>query len=694
MRHGAMLPAVQAGSFQVFMTSTVNYQIILLASLFVSLATCPVPSVAGSEQSSSTRFVRAQDDLYRAANGAWLDKAEIPADKDEIYAADLPATINARVHEIVDELHKRPQSGATLGRKIVDYYDGFMDTAAIDRAGMAPIRPLLAQIDAIDSAAGLARWQGQAQGLLKTPIWLWGGFADFKDPGVNRVLAMQGGLGLPGRDYYLQPDPRMAQARAAYLVYLAELARLSGEPLPAEAAQRVMALETRLAQAHVPADEAMNPAQARTLDAPQLARMAPGFDWAAYLHGAAIPDGGSVNVMQPASVVAIARLSGELPLADWKLYFRLRSLDVAAPVLPEPFRTAHFSFRGKALGGQSQAAARSERAIDALTEALGDGLSALYMERYFPPEHKARVEHMVGQILATARQAVENIAWMGRQARAEALAKISACKARVGYPAIWRDYSSLDIRAGDALGNRSRARRHEWLRLAALSGTRVDRRLWTMSALEPNAYYDPMLNEINLPAGILQAPFFNAAAGDAENYGGIGVLIAHEISHAFDSTGSQFDSRGVQRDWWSAADHGAFAAFSARLAARFDTYEALPGIHVNGKLTLPENLADLMGLQLAYRAYRNTPGERAPGQAAQAVDGRHGEARFFLAYARQWAVKRRDERLLQLLSSDPHAPAEWRANSPAMDVDGFHEAFGTRPGDRMYLPPEDRLRVW
>jgi predicted metalloendopeptidase len=391
-----------------------------------------------------------------------------------------------------------------------------------------------------------------------------------------------------------------------------------------------------------------------------------------------------VNVMQPGSLAAIAKLLGELPLADWKLYFRLRSLDAAAPVLPEAFRDAHFAFRGKALGGQSQPAPREERAIDALTDALGDSLGALYMARYFPPGHKARVERMVGQILAAARQSVTAIAWLSPQARAEALAKVDACTARVGYPSAWRDYSALEIRAGDALGNRNRARRHEWLRLAVLSGGPVDRKAWTMSPLEPNAYYDPVLNEINLPAGILQAPFFDAASSDAENFGGIGALIAHEISHGFDTTGSQFDSKGVQRDWWSTADHAAFAAFSARLVARFDGYAPLPGAHVKGKLTLPENIADLMGLQLAYRAYRTA----APDA------GRDGAQRFFLAYARQWAVKRRDERVLQLLASDPHAPAEFRANSPAMDVDGFHEAFGTRPGDRMYLPPADRLRAW
>ncbi len=660
-----------------------------LAGLLLLLALGAARAAAGaSQQAGPTSAVRVQDDLYRAANGAWLDQAIIPPDRNEIYAADLPAVVNARVRGIVDELRRHTQPPASVGRKVADYYDSFMDTRAIDEAGLAPIRPLLAQIDAIHDAAGLARWQGEAQGRLKTPVWLWGGFADFKNPGIYRALAMQGGLGLPEREYYLGAGQRMAQARSAYRDYLAELARLSGEAEPAAAAQRVMALEIRLAQAHVPAAKAMNPARVQALDAARLARLAPGFDWAAFLRAAGIPDGQPVNVVQPASAVALARLMGELPLADWKLYFRLRSLDAAAPVLPESFRLAHFAFRGKALGGQPQPAPREERAIDALTEALGDGVGALYMARYFPPEHKARVERMVEQILAAARQSIEGFSWMSPQARAEALAKLSACKARVGHPATWRDYAGLEIRAGDALGNRERARRQEWLRLAALSAARVDRDLWTMSPLEPNAYYDPMLNEINLPAGILQPPFFDAAAGDAENYGGIGTLIAHEISHAFDTMGAQFDSKGVQRDWWSQTDHAAFASFSDRLVARFDAYEALPGTHVNGKLTLPENIADLMGLQLAYRAYRNAEAGKAP------ADARDREQGFFLAYARQWAVKRRVERVQQLLATDPHAPPEFRANSPAMHLDGFHEAFATKPGDRMYLPPAERLRTW
>lgn len=654
------------------------------------LAACTTLPAAALDTTRLDPAIRANDDLYRAANGAWLAAAVIPSGQSEVYGADLPAEVNARVRAIVEALRKQPRAAGSIERKLIDFYDSGRDLAAIDRAGLAPVRAQLDALAAIGSQEELARWQGQVQGILKTPLWLWGGFADFKDPTRNRVLLMQGGLGLPGRDYYLDRDARFDAARAAYLAYLETLARLAGDADSPAAARRVLALETRLAQAQVPAAEAMNPANVQPLDARRLAGAAPGLAWGAFLQGAAIPEGDTVNVVQPSAASAIAALMRELPLDDWKLYFRLRLLDVSAPLLPAPFRAAHFAFRGKALGGQAAPAPQDTRALDALTEALGDGLGALYMARHFPPAQKARVEAMTERLRLAAGDAVARIPWLGEQARVEARAKIAGMRFKVGHPVAWRDYGGLDIRPGDALGNRNRARRHEWLRLAALSGKPVDRGAWAMSPLEPNAFYDPMLNEINLPAAILQAPFFDAAADDASNYGGIGALIAHEIGHAFDATGSQFDSRGVQRDWWTAGDHAAFAAFGAGMVRRFDAIEVLPGAHVNGKLTLPENMADLMGLQLAWRAYQAT----LDGKPAPLAGGRSGAQRFFLAYAQQWAVKRRDERSLQLLASDPHAPAFLRANFPAMQLDAFHDAYGTRAGDAMYLAPAERLRVW
>lgn len=624
-------------------------------------------------------------DLYRATNGAWLAATAIPDDKAEIYGADLPGAVNTRVMNLINSLAAYRHAPGSVERKIADYHASYIDTAAIDRAGLAPLRRTLSEIASITTPAQLAHWQGQAQGIWKTPIWLWGGFADFKDPQRYRALAMQGGLGLPERDYYLKHgDARLDKARSAYLTYLARLATLAGIAHPEVVAGQVLALETRIANSHLPADRAMDPAHVVRMTGAELAAQAPGFDWNAYLRAARLPAGESVNIVQLDAAKAIARLHDEVPLSQWKHYLALRTLDATASVLPVAFRDAHFSFRGLALAGQGAPSPRGERAVDEVTEALGDGLGQLYMQRHFPAAHKARAEALVQSILAEARNSVASIAWMSDATRTEALAKLAACKARVGYPTVWRDYSKLKVVRDDAAGNRMRARRFEWERLASQSGKAVDRAQWLMSPLEPNAYYDPVQNEINIPAGILQPPFFDHAASDADNYGGIGALIAHEISHAFDTTGAQFDSRGVQRDWWTTEDKRAFARFSERMVQQFDAYEALPGTRVNGKLTLSENIADLMGLQLAYRAYRAT-GE---------VYSEDSDQRFFRAYARQFAVKRRAERQRQLLASDTHAPAELRTNAPARHVDGFHRAYATIPGDAMYVAPAHRLKAW
>jgi len=654
-----------------------------LSAIFIySLQLCCFVASAGA---NSVQPVLPQTDLYLSANGEWLSATAIPADRAEVYRADLPASLNARLHTLVQSLSTRTGPAGSTQRMIADYYTSYMDTAAIDRNGMATVHATLSAIDAISTPTQLAQWLGSEQGVWKTPIWMRGGFADFKDPSRYRALAMQGGLGMPDRAYYLQQgDARLDKARAAYLAYLSRLAALAGMPAPDAVAANVLQLETRIASAHLPAEQAMNPAAIVALSAPELAQRAPGLDWAAFFAAAKLPAAEPVSVMQIDAALAIARLAADVPLEQWKQYLKLRSLDTLASVLPREFREAHFAFHGTALAGQAAPLPREETAIDEVTQAMGDALAQLYMARYFPPEDKARAERLVDSILAEAKISVASIAWMGEAARAEALAKLNNCKARVGYPAVWRDYHALLVKPGDAAGNRQRARRFEWERLAVQSGAPLERAMWLMSPLEPNAYYDPVQNEINIPAGILQAPYFDHAASDAANYGGIGALVAHEISHAFDTTGSQFDSRGVQRNWWTPADQQAFAAFSARMVQQFDAYEVLPGQNLNGQLTLSENIADLMGLQLAYRAFH------AVNAAAQERD----DQEFFRAYARQFAVKRREERQLQLLTSDPHAAPQFRTNGPARQLDGFQSAFKTKPGDAMYVEPAERLKAW
>lgn len=634
---------------------------------------------------------RIQDNLYRAVNGAWIEATVIPANRSESYGAELPDIVDQRVRGIVEELSAQPQRAGSIERKVGSYYAAYLDTARIEKAGLAPLRPLLAEIDAIVNRRQLAQWMGRVQGRIETPLWLWGGFADFKDPTLNRVMMWQGGLGLPSRDYYLTPDGSLAAARSAYQDYLAKLAALAGQPRPAAMAARVVALERRIAAVQLPLEQARDPVlMYNPMNAQELMRNAPGIDWPAFMQAASMPADERVTVAQLAAAKAIAELIAEVSLDDWKMYFTLRSLDEAAPVLPKAFRDARFAFRGRVLGGLSDEAPRVEAAVIEISSAMNDPLSKAYVECHFPAAHKARVSAMVEHLLAAYRQIIAESSWMSAATREQALLKLSKYKAKIGHPDQWRDYSALEVRDGDALGNRHRARRFEWEFKAAQAGKPMDRKAWAMSPITVNAFYDPMMNEINLPAGLLQAPLFDMAADDAANYGGIGAQIAHEISHGFDTMGAQFDGDGVMRNWWSDADRTAFEKIGQRLQAQYSRYEVLPGNYVNGAMTLAENMADLTGLQVAFRAYQLA----SAGKADPLVDGFNGEQRFFLNYAKSWRKKARDERVLQLLASDPHAPNEFRTNGPAVNFDAFHHAFDTKPGDAMFKPANERIRAW
>jgi len=634
---------------------------------------------------------RIQENLYRAVNGAWIEATVIPANRSESYGAELPDIVDQRVRGIVEELASKRQPAGSIERKIGSYYASYLDTARIEKTGLAPLHPLLAEIDAIGNRRQLAQWMGRVQGRIETPLWLWGGFADFKDPTLNRVMMWQGGLGLPSRDYYLTPDGPMATVRSAYQDYLAKMAALAGQPRPAAMASRVVALERRMAEVQLPLAQARDPAlMYNPMNAQELMRHAPGVDWPAFMQAASMPADERVTVAQLAAAKAIAGLLGDVSLDDWKMYFKLRSLDEAAPVLPKAFRDARFAFRGKVLGGLGVEAPRAEAAVIEISSALSEPLSKAYVERHFPAAHKARVGAMVEHLLAAYREVIAESSWMSAATREQALLKLSKYKAKIGHPEQWRDYSALEVRDGDALGNRHRARRFEWEFKAAQAGKPMDRKAWAMSPITVNAFYDPMLNEINLPAGLLQAPLFDMAADDAANYGGIGVQIAHEISHGFDTMGAQFDGDGVMRNWWADADRTAFEKIGQRLQAQYDHYEALPGKYVNGAMTLSENMADLTGLQVAFRAYQLA----SAGNDVPLADGYSGEQRFFVSYAKSWRKKARDERVLQLLASDPHAPNEFRSNGPVVNLDAFHDAFDTKPGDAMFKPASERIRAW
>lgn len=667
------------------------HRLSLLALLvqFAGASLAAMPS-SGLDPASFDPAVRVQDDLFRAANGKWLSTTPIPASKSYVIGVEINDITDARIRAIVDEAARKPRA-AGLEQKVGAYHASLLDTAAIDRAGLAPLKPLLAQVDAIGNVRQLAAWQGRMQGIIETPVWL-RVFPDLKDPTVNRVMTWQGGLGLPDRDYYLKPDDaRMAAALAAYRAYLATLARLAGMAHPDDAAARVIALEQRIAATHWPRADTGDAGKLYNPMTPQvLAKTAPGFDWNGFLAGAALPRLASMTVTQPSAATGTAALYTQAALADWKLYSRLRLIDAYATVLPAAFRDAHFAFHGTALGGATTPEPRWQQSIGALNRAMGEGVGQLYVARYFSPAHKARVQDMVTQVLAAYRESIQELAWMTPATKEQALDKLSRYGSKIGYPDTWRDYGALSVVRGDALGNRTRAARFNWSLQAAKADHAVDRSEWQFTPQTVDAMYDPMLNEIVFPAASLQPPFFDIDADDAANYGAIGANIGHEISHGFDAMGSQFDGHGVMRNWWTDADRKAYDGLAQKLVQQFDAYEALPGKHVNGKLTLSENIADLSGLQVAFKAYRRSLG----GKPSPVIDGRSGEQRFFLAAAQFRRVKMRDAAMLTMLSSDPHAPHAMRANGPAVNTDGFHQAFGTAPGDAMYRPPQERIRIW
>ena len=652
------------------------------------------PRGAGLDQPDFDPSVRFQDDLFRAANGGWLARAEIPSDKSRYGAfSQLGDLSDKRLRDILDTLATQAAPAGSAQAQVLAFYAAYLDLDAIDRAGLTSVMPLLAEIDAIGNSTELAHWQGRMQGLLDTPVALWV-MADFKQPGMNRALTWQGGLGLPDRDYFLlKNDPKMAAACADYATYLTALASLSGEAQPDQVALRVMALEHRIAELHWDKVANRKPVELhnpRTLE--QLIQMAPGFDWAIFLQSAGLTPVDHLSVSQPSTVIGMANLFEQVPLDDWKLYFKLHLLDQSAPLLTKEFRAAHFAFRGRALTGATAQTPRWQQGIAALNRAMGEAVGQLYVALHFTPEHKARMQLLVDNLLAAYQASIEGLHWMSPQTKALAQDKLSKYSIKIGYPDQWRDYSGLTVKPGDAFGNAQRSAIFEWRRLAAKAGKPIDRSEWSMTPQTVNAYYNPSLNEIVFPAAILQPPFFDMAADDAANYGAIGAVIGHEISHGFDDQGSQFDGDGVLCDWWTSADRLAFDEVTARLVAQYESYEALPGKFLNGRLTLGENIADLSGLQIAFRAYQRSAAVQP--ELASLCDEYTSEQRFFIAWSRVWCEKIRAERALQLLTTDPHSPSAFRANGAAVNHDGFHAAFDTRASDRMFKPPADRIRIW
>ena len=629
------------------------------------------------------RSVDPGDNFYRFANGEWERVTEIPADRS-----------NYGMFTLLDDLSKQ-RSRAILEEAAPDsrigaFYASFMDEAAVNAAGLAPIRPLIEEIEGIGSREAWATELGQLfrQGITGP----FGGYVatDDRIPTEMIMRLTQSGLGLPDRDYYLRDDPSLVEKRNAYRDYLGRLLTLAGESGAAERAAAVLALESRIADVHwtrVDSRDDEKTYNKRSLT--QLASEAPGFDWSRFFQEVGIADQANVLVSQPSAFTGSARIIAETPLPVLKDYLLLRALDSYAPYLSSQFVDTHFAFRGTVLNGTPENEPRWKRGVSLVTLMIPDDISRIYVARHFPPEAKAAADRLVGNLIAAMDQRLANLSWMAPETRTRARAKLAAFTPKIGYPDSWRDYSSVAVSRDNLIQNIANATRFEYQRQLDKLGEPVDRSEWFMTPMEINAYAYTRWNEIVFPAAILQPPFFDPNADDAINYGGIGAVIGHEISHHFDDQGSKYDQSGALNEWWTPQDRERFNALTAQLVAQYDLYEPLPGHRVQGQLTLGENIADLAGLTVAYDAYRLSLG----GSPAPVLAGFSGDERFYLGWAQIWRRKYREANLLQRLLTDPHSPSEQRV-AVVRNLDPWYGAYEVTADDTLYLPPQRRVRIW
>jgi putative endopeptidase len=670
-------------------------------------ATAAAPAPAGTapdlgiDLSYIDKSVKPGDNFFEYANGDWLKSARIPADRSGIGAFyDVFKLTERHTADLIRNAGKDNPAAGSNARKIADYYAAYMDTAAIDKAGLTPLRAELDAIDAIKTRADLARVLGSRLRADVDPInathfhtqHLFGLFVTkgLEEESTQIPYLLQGGLAMPSRDYYLSQDPHMAETRDKYKAYVAALLMQAGIADADRKAAAVFALETKIAQAQESLVESEDIHKANTIwSVAEFAKKAPGLDWAAYFKAAGLHGVQRFDVWQASAISGESKLVANQPLAAWKDLLVFHTLNAAAPLLPKPFEQLNFDFYGKTLSGTPEQQARWKRAVAATNTDLGDAVGQLYVEKYFPASSRAAAEAMVKNLIAAFREGIKNLAWMSPATKQKAEAKLDTLKVGVGYPDHWRDYSSLAIKPDDALGNHERALQFEYELAKARIGKPIDDNQWWMTPQTVNAVNLPIQNALNFPAAILQPPFFDPQADQAANYGAIGAIIGHEISHSFDNTGANFDAHGRLKNWWTPADLKHFEAATDALAAQYGTYEALPGLYVNGKQTLGEDIADVSGLTAAYRAYHLSQ----DGKPAPVIDGFSGDQRFFIAFGQAWRSKMRDATLRQRLATDVHAPAQFRAET-VRNLDPWYKAFDVQPGQKLYLKADQRVKIW
>lgn len=654
----------------------------------------------GIDPAMMDKSVKPGDDFYAYANGGWMKTTEIPADRSNVggfYIADQQA--EKHLEELVKGIvASNPAADSDEGR-IKAFHQSYMDTAAIDKAGLEPVKADLDRFAGITDVKSLSRVLGEqlradVDPLNATDFFTENLFGAF----VTQALAggevmpylLQGGLGMPEREYYLSSDPKMVGLRTQYRKYIEDVVREAGMPDPAATAQRIFDLEMKIAKAHASRAESEDfRSSAAEWSRADFARKAPGVDWEAFFAGANLPQQQKFAAYHAKAISNLSGLVKSEPLQAWKDWLAFHQISSNADVLPTRFDDLRFGFYGKALTGAQQQRPRDKRALAALNGSLGDAVGKLYVDKYFPASAKAEVQGMVDGIKSAFARRVEALSWMAPETREEALKKVKTIEVGVGYPDKWLSYADMKVDPANAYANKQAASQLRYAQQTAKSGKPLDRREWWMNAQLVNAVNLPVANSLNFPAAILQRPFFDASADPAYNYGAIGGVIGHEISHSFDNNGAAFDSTGKMRNWWTDADLAQFNKAGKALADQYDTYEPFPGLHVNGKLTLGENIADVAGLSAAYDAYRAS----LNGREAPVIDGFTGDQRFFIAYAQAWATKMREEALRGRIATDGHAPGNYRALT-VRNLDAWYKAFDVKPGDKLYLPPEQRVRIW
>ena len=688
-------------------------KVLLVASAFVlGCASAPSQPPAGSAaQSTSSQHgldlagmdpgVRPGDDFFRYANGRWIASTEIPSDRPSWSNGAMLTELTAkRTSDLIQEAAKGASSGEA--KKIGDTHASFMDEEAIEAKGLAPLRPKLDEIARIADKQQLARYLGttlraDVDVLNATQLYtdnlfgLWVA-QDLDEPSRYSPFLLQGGLGMPDRDYYLNPSPRMDDIRAKYETHVAQMLALAGAPDAQRAARRIVELEKRIAQVHwTVAQTESAKAGNNHWKRSDFAAKAPGLDWDSFFAGAGpeLAQRQEFVVWQPSAVTGISAAVASEPLQAWKEYLTFHAVMHVASFLPRAFVEESFDFRGRTLTGALKLRDRWKRAVSATDASMGEAVGKLYVERYFPASEKARAEEMARNEIAAFRRRIDALDWMSRQTKEKAKAKLSVLKVGVGYPDRWRDYSGLEVVRGDALGNWQRAELFQYRYAIAKLTRPVDRSEWVMNPHLVNAVNLPAMNALNFPAAILQPPYFDPQRPRVMDYAAIGAIIGHEISHSFDNEGALFDAEGRLRNWWTEEDYAHFRASAEKLTKQYDAYRPFPDIHVNGEQTLGENIADLAGVAAAYDAYRISLG----GNEAPPFQGFTGDQQFFISFGQTWRNKTREPALRQQVITDGHAPAEYRADA-VRNLDAWYAAFQPKPGEKLYLAPPDRVRIW